>query len=36
MAREGKWVGAKVGLFAIAAHAGERRGYADVDWFRVR
>jgi beta-xylosidase len=30
-AREGQWVGAKVGIFAIS----ERPGYVDVDWFRV-
>ena len=33
MAREGKWVGAKVGLFAVGADSS---AYADVDWFRVR
>lgn len=44
-AREGKWVGAKVGLFALAASStrsdsGARvappRGHVDVHWFRVR
>jgi beta-xylosidase len=34
VARPGHWVGAKVGLFALAgADAGS--GHADVDWFRV-
>ena len=35
-AREGKWIGAKVGMFctrpAIRANDG---GWADVDWFRI-
>jgi beta-xylosidase len=29
-AREGKWIGAKVGLFSIGASGGS----ADFDWFR--
>ena len=33
-ARPGHWVGAKVGLFALAA-PGATGGHADVDWFRV-
>ena len=32
-AREGKWIGAKVGLFCLGARAG-KNGYADFDWFR--
>jgi hypothetical protein len=36
-AREGKWIGAKVGVFctrpAIVTNDG---GWADVDWFRIR
>jgi beta-xylosidase len=32
-AREGKWIGAKVGLFCLGARAGNN-GYADFDWFR--
>ena len=32
-AREGKWVGAKVGLFARTSGAGN--GYADFEWFRI-
>jgi beta-xylosidase len=45
VAREGRWVGAKVGLFALAPApaagdvrgGGARpRGHADVDYFRVR
>jgi len=36
MAREGKWVGAKVGLFAVAPRGAGRPGSVDVDWFRVR
>jgi len=33
-ARAGKWVGAKVGLFCLAAGTNEKPGYADYDWFR--
>jgi beta-xylosidase len=33
-AREGRWVGAKVGLFALAKFGAPQRGYADFDWFR--
>jgi len=34
-ARAGRWVGAKVGLFALAPGAVKETGYADFDWFRV-
>jgi beta-xylosidase len=34
-ARQGKWIGAKVGLFAIRTGRTRETGYADVDWFRV-
>ena len=34
-AREGRWVGAKVGLFALAQSGATNTGYADFDWFRV-
>jgi beta-xylosidase len=30
-AREGKWIGAKVGLFAVARRDQTKRGYADFD-----
>ncbi len=33
-AREGKWIGAKVGLFSVAPY-GKERGWVDVDWFRL-
>ncbi len=33
-ARQGKWIGAKVGLFSVAPH-GKERGWLDADWFRV-
>lgn len=32
---EGKWIGAKVGLFATGSQKSNDCGYADVDWFRV-
>ena len=35
-AREGRWVGARVGLFALAKAGAPIRGYADFDWFRFR
>lgn len=34
-ARPGHWVGAKVGLFALAAPDAAASGRADVEWFRV-
>ena len=34
-ARKGKWIGAKVGLFAIRTGITREMGYADFDWFRV-
>ena len=34
-AREGKWIGAKVGLFFIRNGKFNDAGSADVDWFRV-
>jgi hypothetical protein len=33
-AREGKWVGAKVGIFATKENKINDSGYADFDWFR--
>ncbi|WP_029034404.1 glycoside hydrolase family 43 protein [Salinimicrobium terrae] len=33
-AKEGKWVGAKVGLFATKEKKINDSGYADFDWFR--
>jgi beta-xylosidase len=35
IARQGKWVGAKVGLFFTRAVKTNDGGYADIDWFRV-
>jgi beta-xylosidase len=34
-AREGKWVGAKMGIFCLSPSATATAGYADVDWWRV-
>ena len=31
IASEGRWVGAKVGMFC----SGEANGFVDVDWFRI-
>jgi beta-xylosidase len=33
-AREGRWIGARVGLFASRAGAAREYGYSDFDWFR--
>jgi len=33
-AQPGMWIGAKVGLFALAPHGAETHGYADYEWFR--
>lgn len=33
-ARQGKWIGAKIGFFSLAPHNAER-GWLDVDWFHV-
>lgn len=33
-ARQGKWIGAKVGMFSVTPH-GKERGWLDVNWFRV-
>ncbi|MGH9521970.1 MAG: glycoside hydrolase, partial [Terriglobales bacterium] len=35
-AREGKWIGAKIGLFATRNGPAHEYGYADFDWFRVQ
>ena len=34
-AKPGKWIGAKVGLFAVSDMDAEPGGYADFDWFRI-
>lgn len=34
-ARQGKWIGAKIGIFAVGSDAASEMGYADFDWFRV-
>ena len=33
--REGKWIGAKVGLMAIEPAGKTNRGWIDADWFRI-
>jgi beta-xylosidase len=35
IANEGKWVGAKVGIFAAHLTQGTSEGYTDFDWFRI-
>lgn len=34
-ARQGRWIGAKVGLFAVRTGKTRETGYADFDWFRI-
>lgn len=36
-ARQGKWIGAKVGMYCIDPYAepAANRGWMDVDWFRI-
>ncbi|KEO72642.1 glycoside hydrolase family 43 protein [Anditalea andensis] len=34
-AQPGKWIGAKVGLFAVRESQINDSGYADIDWFRI-
>ena len=34
-AKPGRWIGAKVGLFAAEAAPEVEAAYADFDWFRV-
>lgn len=34
-ARKGKWIGAKIGLFATRTGRTRETGYADIDWFRI-
>ena len=34
-ARQGKWIGAKVGLFAVKPSNLSMRGWVDVDWFHI-
>ncbi|MCB0570498.1 MAG: glycoside hydrolase 43 family protein [Phaeodactylibacter sp.] len=34
-AREGKWIGAKVGIFCTRSEKKNDGGYADYDWFRI-
>ena len=35
-ARPGRWIGAKVGIFAVGAGAEREMGYTDFDWFRIQ
>tara|TARA_R110002050_G_scaffold286121_2_gene436304 strand:- start:44762 stop:46402 length:1641 start_codon:yes stop_codon:yes gene_type:complete len=34
-AKEGKWIGAKVGLFSVSTQAAKRGGYADITYFKI-
>jgi len=34
-ARQGKWIGAKTGVFILNRTAGSERSWVDIDWYRV-
>jgi beta-xylosidase len=34
-AKEGRWIGAKIGLFCNGIYGSKGIGYADFDWFRI-
>ena len=34
-AREGRWIGAKTGIFAVSTQETGLKGFADFDWFRL-
>lgn len=34
-ARQGKWIGAKTGVFILNKTSGSERSWVDLDWFRV-
>jgi hypothetical protein len=36
VARPGRWIGAKVGLFCLAKGGAQPSGHVDVDWFRFQ
>jgi hypothetical protein len=36
VAREGKWVGTKMGLFCLSPGAEATTGYVDADWWHVQ
>lgn len=33
--REGRWISAKIGIFALSKQETGLKGYADFDWFRI-
>ena len=35
IAKPGKWIGAKIGLFCTRTTSTNDSGYADIDWFRI-
>lgn len=35
VAEAGKWIGAKVGLYALGTTGTNDTGWADVDWFSI-
>jgi len=35
LAKPGRWVGAKVGLFCTRTAKTNDSGFSDVDWFRI-
>jgi len=35
IARPGRWVGAKLGIFCLRNNITNDTGYADIDWIRI-
>ncbi len=35
-ARQGKWIGAKVGMFILNKEQQSQRSWMDIDWFRIK
>ena len=33
--REGKWIGAKIGLVCVEPDGNTDRGWVEADWFRI-
>ncbi|MDD3737534.1 MAG: hypothetical protein PHO11_10215, partial [Bacteroidales bacterium] len=36
IARQGMWIGAKIGFFALRDGATNDAGYIDLNWFRIK
>jgi hypothetical protein len=36
IAKPGRWIGAKVGFFALREGVTNDAGFVDIDWFRIQ